>query len=88
MKDLLKFLPQILEFIPSIMGNLKSLIILVIVIGVFGGIGYGVYMYVINYRDPYKCFKGEIYKQISFDSDVYVFEGGYCIDSDTAQGKE
>ena len=88
MKDFLKFLPQILGFLPSVMGNLKSLTILVVVVGICGGIGYGVYMFATNYKDPYKCFKGEIYKQISFDSGVYVFEGGYCIDSSTAQGKE
>jgi hypothetical protein len=33
------------------------------------------------YRDPYKCVNGEIYKQIDFNSDVYVFKGGYCVES-------
>jgi hypothetical protein len=80
MKELLKFLPQILGFIPSVLGNLKSLIILVLVITVIGGIGYGVYFFSINYKDPYKCVNGEIYKQIEFNSTVYVFKGGYCVE--------
>ncbi len=82
MKDLLKFLPQILAIIPSIMGNLKSLVILVLVVSVLGGIGYSIYYYMSTmYRDPYKCVNGEIYKQIDFNSDVYVFKGGYCVES-------
>ena len=69
MKDILKFLPQILAFIPSLMGNLKSIVILVLVLGVLGGIGYGVYYYGINiYKDPYKCFNNEIYERMSVES--------------------
>ena len=92
MKDILKFLPQILAFIPSLMGNLKSIVILVLVLGVLGGIGYGVYYYGINiYKDPYKCFNNEIYERMSVESTVYQFKGCYCVNekqTDPAVQKE
>ena len=92
MKDILKFLPQILAFIPSLMGNLKSIVILVLVLGVLGGIGYGVYYYGINiYKDTYKCFNNEIYERMSVESNVYQFKGGYCVNekqTDPAVQKE
>lgn len=81
MKDLFKFLPQILELLPKVMSNIKGIIILVIVLGVFGGIGFVGYSYFSNYKDPYKCYQNEIYERMSFDSGVYKFKGGYCIDS-------
>ena len=81
MKDLFKFLPQILEILPNVMSNLKGIVILVIVLGVFGGIGFIGYSYFSNYKDPYKCYQNEIYERMSFDSGVYRFKGGYCIDS-------
>lgn len=81
MKELFKFLPEMLSLLPKLMSNLKALVILVLVIAVMGGIGYGVYLLSINYKDPYKCVNGEIYKQIEFNSAVYVFKGGYCVDS-------
>jgi hypothetical protein len=82
MKDILKMLPQILGFIPSLMSNLKSIVILVLVLGVLGGIGYGVYFYATTMRkDPFKCVNGEIYKLIDFNSNVYEFKGGYCVEN-------
>lgn len=83
MKDLLKylnFLPQILGVLPGIMSNLKSLVILVVVVSLIGGIGYGIYYYMnFLYKDPYKCYNNEIYERMSIDSSVYKFKGGYCI---------
>ena len=81
MKDFLKMLPQILGVLPNVMSNLKGVIILVILVAVFGSIGYAGYSYFSNYKDPFKCFNNEIYERMSFDSGVYRFKGGYCIDS-------
>lgn len=78
MKDLLKNLPQILEILPGIVKHLKYIPILM----VLSGIGYGAYMYLSNYKDPYKCFNNEIYERISIDSSVYKFKGGYCVTLD------
>jgi hypothetical protein len=83
MKELFKLLPEMLSLLPKLMSNLKSLVILVLVIAVTGGIGYGAYIFAINYKDPYRCVNGEIYKQIDFSSTVYVFKGGYCVDGAT-----
>ena len=80
MKDLLKFLPQILGFIPDLMKNLKGIVILFFVLGILGGLGYLGYIFVINYKDPYKCVSNQLYKQVSMDSDVYLFVGDYCVD--------
>ena len=72
LRGLLQNLPQILQILPSIG---KFLPILLIV----GSIIAGIYFFVINYKDPYKCVGNEIWEQIRWDSNVYVFKGGYCI---------
>ena len=48
---------------------------------ILAGIGFGVYHYFTNYRDPFKCVDNEIYEQIRFDSNVYKFKGGYCVET-------
>lgn len=83
MKDLLKFLPQILGVLPDLMKNLKGIVILFFVLGILGGLGYLGYIFVINYKDPYKCVSNQLYKQVSMDSDVYLFVGDYCVDGKT-----
>lgn len=75
MKDLLKYLPQILEFLPKLGGSFKYIIILAIV----GVISYGVYLIAVNYKDPYMCVENELYQRVSIDSKVYIFKGGYCV---------
>ena len=50
MKDLLKFLPQFLEMMPGIVKYLKYIPILM----VLAGIGYGIFYWSQNYRDPFK----------------------------------
>lgn len=81
MKDLLKFLPQILGYMPQIIKYIKYIPILMIL----GGIGYAGYYFVITYKDPYKCFNNEIYERMSIDSAVYKFKGGYCVDKDAKE---
>jgi len=78
MKDLLKLLPQLLEMMPGIVKFLKYIPILMIL----AGIGYGIFYWSQNYRDPYKCVNNEIYEQVRMDSNVYQFKGGYCVDGD------
>jgi hypothetical protein len=77
MKDLLKMLPQILELMPGIVKFLKYIPILMILVG----IGYGVYSWTQNYKDPYKCVNNHVFEQLRIDSDVYVYKGGTCIDA-------
>jgi hypothetical protein len=76
MKDLLKFLPQILEMMPGIVKYLKYIPILMIL----AGIGYGIFFWSQNYRDPFKCVDNQIYEQVRVDSNVYEFKGGYCVE--------
>jgi hypothetical protein len=76
MKDLLKFLPQILEMMPGIVKYLKYIPILM----VLAGIGYGIFFWSQNYRDPFKCVDNQIYEQVRVDSNVYEFKGGYCVE--------
>lgn len=76
MKDLLKLLPQLLSMMPGIIKYLKYIPILM----VLAGIGYGVYAFTMNYKDPFMCVDNEIYEQVRFDSNVYKFKGGYCVD--------
>ena len=45
------------------------------------GLGYGVYYFVQNKKDPYKCVNNHVFEQLRMDSDVYVFKGGTCIDA-------
>jgi hypothetical protein len=80
MKDLFKFLPQILEILPRLLGNIKGIVILIVVLSLLGGIGFAAFTYFSNYKDPYRCYNNEIYERMSFDSGVYKFKGGYCID--------
>ncbi len=75
MKALLEILPKLLELMPGIVKFLKYIPILMVLFG----IGYGVYYWTQNYRDPYKCFDNQIYQQVRVDSDVYEFKGGFCI---------
>jgi hypothetical protein len=79
MKDLLNILPKLLELMPGIVKFLKYIPILMIL----AGIGYGVYYWTQNYRDPYMCVNNEIYEQVRVDSKVYKFKGGYCVESNT-----
>jgi len=76
MKDLLKFLPQFLEMMPGIVKYLKYIPILMIL----AGIGYGIFYWSQNYRDPFKCVDNQIYEQVRVDSNVYEFKGGYCVE--------
>ena len=76
MKDLLKFLPQFLEMMPGIVKYLKYIPILM----VLAGIGYGIFYWSQNYRDPFKCVDNQIYEQVRVDSYVYEFKGGYCVE--------
>lgn len=81
MKELLKYLPQILNILPGVIQYLKYIPILMIL----GGIGYGAYYFMTNLKDPYKCVNNEIYEQLSLNSNVYKFKGGYCVDSNTKE---
>jgi hypothetical protein len=78
MKNLLDILPKLLELMPGIVKFLKYIPILMIL----AGVGYGVFYWSQNYRDPYKCVNNEIYEQVRVDSNVYQFKGGYCVDGD------
>ncbi len=77
MKELLEKLPQILGMMPQIVQFLKYIPILMIL----AGIGYGVYYYTQNHKDPYICVNNHVFEQLRIDSDVYVFKGGTCVDS-------
>jgi hypothetical protein len=72
LKELLKYLPQILNILPSIAKYLPVLFIL-------AGLGLAAYYLSINYKDPYVCVNNEIYEQINITSNVYKFKGGYCV---------
>lgn len=81
MKQLLEMLPKILGMMPEIIKYIKYIPILMILCG----IGYGVYYVVQNYKDPYKCFNNQLFKQKSMDSNVYVFVGETCISGDAKE---
>jgi hypothetical protein len=76
MKDLLNILPKLLEMMPGIVKYLKYIPILM----VLAGIGYGIFFWSQNYRDPFKCVDNQIYEQVRVDSNVYEFKGGYCVE--------
>jgi hypothetical protein len=78
MKDLLNIIPKLLDMMPGIVKFLKYIPILMIL----AGIGYGVFYWSQNYKDPFKCVNNEIYEQVRIDSNVYQFKGGYCVDGD------
>jgi hypothetical protein len=75
-KDLLKYLPQLLEILPKIIKYVPALLII-------GLLGFVIYYFIINYSDPYLCHDNEIYERISVDSNVYKFVGGYCREGKT-----
>ena len=77
MKDLLEKLPQILGMMPQIVQFLKYIPILMLL----AGIGYGVFYYMDNHKDPYICVNNHVFEQLRIDSDVYVFKGGTCVDA-------
>jgi hypothetical protein len=76
MKELLNILPKLLELMPGIVKYLKYIPILMIL----AGIGYGIFYWSQNYRDPFKCVDNQIYEQVRMDSNVYEFKGGYCVE--------
>jgi hypothetical protein len=78
MKELLNLLPKLLEMMPGIVKFLKYIPILM----VLAGVGYGVFYWSQNYRDPFKCVNNEIYEQVRMDSNVYQFKGGYCVEGE------
>jgi hypothetical protein len=78
MKQLLEMLPKILGMMPEIVKYIKYFPILMIM----GGIGYGVFYVVQNYKDPYKCYNNQLFQQKSIDSNVYVFVGDVCVSGD------
>ena len=75
MKQLLEMLPKLLGMMPEIVKYIKYFPILMIL----GGIGYGVYYAVQNYKDPYMCYNNQLYAQKSMDSNVYIFVGDVCV---------
>ena len=77
MKDLLEKLPQILGMMPQIVQFLKYIPILMLL----AGIGYGVFYYMENHKDPYICVNNHVFEQIRIDSNIYVFKGGTCVDA-------
>jgi hypothetical protein len=77
MKELLKILPQLLSALPEIVKYLKYIPIIMIL----AGLGYGIFYYTQNYKDPYVCVNNHVFEQLRIDSDIYVFKGGTCVDS-------
>ena len=71
-------LPKILGMMPELVKYIKYIPILMIL----AGIGYGVLYVVQNYKDPYKCYNNQLFKQKSIDSNVYVFVGDICVSGD------
>ena len=68
---------------PEIVKYIKYFPILMIL----GGIGYGTYYALQNYKDPYKCFNNQLFQQKSIDSNVYVFVGDVCVSGDEKNEK-
>ena len=84
MKDFLKNLPQLIEIAKNIIPILKFVPILM----VLAALGYAGYLYFQKaeaHGDPFVCYEGEIYERIRFDSDVYEFRGGYCVNGKNPQ---
>ena len=71
MKQLLEILPKILGLMPEIIKYLKYIPILMLM----AGIGYGIYYAALHYKDPFVCYNNQLYKQKSWDSNVYIFIG-------------
>ena len=76
MKQLLEILPKLLGMMPEVVKYIKYIPIIVIL----AGLGYGAFYFTQNYRDPYKCYNNQLFKQKSIDSNVYIFMGDPCID--------
>lgn len=79
MKDLLKFLPQVLQALPEVVKYIKYIPIIMII----GGVGYGAYTFFLNLKDPYKCYNNQLFEQKSILSNVYIFNGETCVDATT-----
>jgi hypothetical protein len=77
MKELLRNLPQILGAMPEIVKYLKYIPVLM----VLAGIGYGIFFYMENHKDPFICVNNQVFEQLRIDSDVYVFKGETCVDA-------
>ena len=77
MKDLIKLIPQ---YLPQILNILPGIIKYIPVLAVLAGLGYGIYYFVLTYKDPYQCVDNEIYERLSIDSNIYKFKGGYCVE--------
>ena len=77
MKDLLKFLPQVLQALPEIVKYLKYIPIIM----VLAGLGFGVYYCFTNFKDPYMCYNNQLFEQKSVLSNVYIFNGETCVDN-------
>lgn len=75
MRQLLEILPKLLSMMPELVKYIKYIPILMILCG----IGYGIFYFVQNYKDPYKCYNNQLYVQKSIDSNVYVFVGDICV---------
>jgi hypothetical protein len=82
MKELLEKLPQLLAMMPQIVSFLKYIPILMIL----AGIGYAVFYFVQNHKDPYICVNNQVFEQLRMDSDVYIFVGGTCVDKKDVEG--
>lgn len=83
MKDLLKYLPQVIQHLPEIIKYIKYIPILLLL----GAVGYVGFYFVTTYKDPYKCYGNEIYERMSVDSAVYKFKGGYCVNLDDKENQ-
>lgn len=79
MKDLLKLLPKILDFINKL--KQFSVLLKYIPMLLIGGvICFGLYyVYAVIGFDSYACVNNEVYKKITAESSVYVYKGGQCV---------
>jgi hypothetical protein len=71
MKDLLNYLPKILEVLPKIIKYVPVILII-------AGIGYAAYIFYSDFPPLFVCHDNEIY-ELQWGSKVYKFKGGYCI---------
>jgi hypothetical protein len=83
MKQLLEILPKILGLMPEIIKYLKYIPILMLM----AGIGYGIYYAALHYKDPFVCYNNQLYKQKSWDSNVYIFIGDVCVSGNEIQNQ-
>ena len=51
------------------------------------GIGYGIYYAALHYKDPFVCYNNQLYKQKSWDSNVYIFIGDVCVSGNEIQNQ-